>query len=275
MSKAFDKLALGRPTEYVSKYTPSLLQSIPRADLRAELRIAGEALPFRGVDVWTSYELSWLNLRGKPEIAVVRIHVPCNSAGIMESKSLKLYLLSFSQTDFSSRAEVQRTLESDISVALHSPVIIQLLSLDQLSVQGLGNLPGQCLDTLDTDVRHYEVEPELLRLESSQQVRESLFSHLLRTRCPVTGQPDWGSVHVHYSGAKIEHVSLLRYIISYRNEEGFHEQTVERMFTDILNRCQPDMLTVQARFNRRGGIEINPFRSNQEDEGTQVRLPRQ
>ena len=275
MSNAFDKLSLGKPTEYVSTYTPSLLQSISRADLRAGLRVTGEALPFRGVDVWNAYELSWLNPRGKPEFAVGRIHVPCNSAAIMESKSLKLYLLSFSQTEFSSRAEVQRTLESDISVAVRSPVIVQLQSLDQLIVQGLGNFPGQCLDTLDTDVRHYEVEPELLRLDGNQQVRESLYSHLLRTCCPVTGQPDWGSVHVHYSGPKIEQVSLLRYFISYRNEEGFHEQTVERIFVDLLNRCQPDMLTVQARFNRRGGIEINPFRSNQEDEGTQIRLPRQ
>lgn len=275
MSSAFDNLPLGKPTEYVSTYTPSLLQAIPRADLRAELRLVGEALPFRGVDVWNAYELSWLNLRGKPEFATARIHVPCNSANIMESKSLKLYLMSFSQTDFSSRAEVQRTIESDVSVAVRSPVIVQLLSLDQLMVQGLGHLPGQCLDTLDTDVRHYEVEPELLRVESSQQVRESLFSHLFRTRCPATGQPDCGSIHVHYSGAKIEHVSLLRYIISYRNDMGFHEQAVERMFVDILHHCQPEMLTVQARFNRRGGIEINPFRSNQEDEGTQIRLPRQ
>ena len=275
MSNAFDKLPLGKPTEYVSTYTPSLLQAIPRADLRAELRLASDALPFRGVDVWNAYELSWLNLKGKPEYAVARIHVPCNSAAVMESKTLKLYLMSFSQTEFSSRAEVQRTLESDISVAVRSPVIILLQSQDQLLVQGLGNLPGQCLDTLDVDVRHYDVVPEILCVESDQQVRESLFSHLLRTRCPVTGQPDWGSVHIHYSGVKIEHVSMLRYIISFRNEEAFHEQTVERMYMDILNRCHPDMLTVQARFHRRGGIEINPFRSNQEDEGTQIRLPRQ
>jgi 7-cyano-7-deazaguanine reductase len=274
VSKQYDNLTLGKPTEYVSTYTPSLLQSIPRADLRAELPL-GEALPFRGVDVWNAYELSWLNLKGKPEFAVARIHVPCNSAAIMESKSLKLYLLSFSQTEFGSRSEVQRTLESDIAVAVRSPVIIQLQSLDQILVQGLGNFPGQCLDGLDIETRQYEVQPDLLKLESAQQVRESLFSHLLRTRCPVTGQPDWGSVHVHYSGLKIEQASLLRYFVSYRNSAGFHEQTVERIFMDIHDYCRPDVLTVQARFNRRGGIEINPFRSNQEDEGTQIRMARQ
>jgi 7-cyano-7-deazaguanine reductase len=272
---SYGELALGKPTRYTATYTPSLLQSVPRAPSREALGVEAGQLPFRGMDCWTGYELSWLNRKGRPEIAVMLLQVPASSPCIIESKSLKLYLGSFSQTEFSSRADVLRTLESDLMLAARAPVMVNLLSLDQLEAEGLGHFRGVCLDNLDVDVQHYEVCSELLRVEGEVNVRQSLYSNLLRSCCPVTGQPDWGTLYIQYAGRQIHHGDLLRYIISFRNHSGFHEDTVERAFMDILRQCEPDSLMVYARYLRRGGLEINPFRSTRDEVPPAIRTARQ
>ncbi len=271
----YDGLALGKPTTYTGTYTPSLLQSIARAPLREPLAIENGRLPFQGLDWWTAYELSWLNRRGRPEIAVMHLQVPASSPCIIESKSLKLYLGSFSQTEFGSRAEVVRTLESDLRLAVRAPVMVQLESLDALASEGIGHLAGVCLDSLDVDIEHYQVRPELLHVTGDVNVRQALHSNLLRSCCPVTGQPDWGSLYIEYVGLEIQHEDLLRYIVSYRHHSGFHEETVERIFMDLLRQCAPTALTVYARYLRRGGLEINPFRSTRDEAPPRVRLARQ
>lgn len=269
-----DDLPLGKQSAYVDTYTPSLLQGIERASMREPLGIDDE-LPFKGADAWTGYELSWLNRRGRPEVAAVRILVPAQTPRIFESKSLKLYLNSLSQTEFTSRADVQRTLESDLRLAARAPVIVDVVPLDQLDTAGVSHLTGVCLDTQDIEVSDYLVKPELLATRGDVNVRETLFTHLLRSLCPVTGQPDWGSLWIQYAGPPIDHAGLLRYVISYRGHQGFHEETVERIFMDLLRRCEPTTLTVQAFYLRRGGLEINPFRSTKDSEPPPLRLSRQ
>jgi 7-cyano-7-deazaguanine reductase len=269
-----DDLPLGKPTEYVDTYMPSLLQGIPRASMREPLGWDDE-VPFRGVDVWNAYELSWLNRRGRPEVAWARITVPAGTPRIVESKSLKLYLGSFAQTQFASRAEVERTLEGDLKLACRAPVMVDVMALDQLESDGVTPLAGTSLDTQDIDVDTYEVTPDLLATKGDVVVRETLFTHLLRTRCPVTGQPDWGSLWIKYAGVPIDHAGLLRYLISFRNHQGFHEETVERIWRDIHRVCAPDTLTVHAYYLRRGGLEINPYRSDKDAEPPRGRLARQ
>lgn len=270
-----DDLPLGKQSPYVDTYTPSLLQGIERGAMRESLGIDDE-LPFKGADAWVGYELSWLNRRGRPEVAAVRILVPAQTPRIVESKSLKLYLNSFSQTEFTSRADVQRTLESDLRLAARAPVMVDVVPLDQLETSGLSHLSGVSLDTQDIEVADYAVKPELLATRGGDvNVRETLFTHLLRSLCPVTGQPDWGSLWIQYAGPPIDHAGLLRYIISYRGHQGFHEETVERIFMDLLRRCEPTTLTVQAFYLRRGGLEINPFRSTKDSEPPPLRLSRQ
>jgi 7-cyano-7-deazaguanine reductase len=265
----------GEKMEYITTYTPSLLESLSRNDKREALGIAEGALPFRGIDVWNAYELSWLNNNGKPEVAVAQFYVPCSSASMVESKSLKLYLGSFSQTGFGDRNEVITALESDLSIATRSPVSVSLFAPDHVLHAGLGMLAGTCLDTMDVLVDEYSWNPDYLVLQNSTIVRESLYTNLMQSRCPMTGQPDTASVFVQYHGATISHEGLLRYLISYREHAEYCEQVVERIFVDIMNRCSPDQLTVQARFTRRGGIDINPFRSHNENPSTDVRLWRQ
>lgn len=273
-STNLDDLPLGKTTDYVDTYTPSLLKGIARGDMREPLGLDGD-LPFRGVDVWNAYELSWLNRRGRPEVAWARITVPVTTPRIVESKSLKLYLNSFSQTRFASRNEVERTLEGDLKLACRAPVMVDVMPLDQLESDGVTPLAGTSLDTQEIDVEDYEVAPYLLGTKGDVSVRETLFTHLLRTRCPVTGQPDWGSLWVKYAGSPIDHAGLLRYLISYRNHAGFHEETVERIWCDIHRECAPDSLTVHAYYLRRGGIEINPYRSDKDAEPPRGRLARQ
>jgi 7-cyano-7-deazaguanine reductase len=259
--------------EYISTYTPSLLESLPRSDKREGLGIA-DSLPFRGVDIWNAYEFTWLNSKGKPEVAAVQFHIPCSSATMPESKSLKLYLGSFSQTRFSGKNEVISTLESDLGIAVRAPVRVNLEGPDQIHHAGLGVMAGTCLDNLDVEVDEYFWNPDFLTV-GKLSVRESLYSHLVKSLCPITGQPDTASVLVQYSGNNIDHEGLLRYLISYRQHAEFSEQIVERMFVDIMNRCAPERLTVQAKFSRRGGIDINPFRSQDESPSMDVRLWRQ
>ena len=268
-----DDLQLGKPTAYVDSYTPSLLDSVPRSLMREPLDITGPALPFTGVDRWMGYELSWLNRKGRPEVAVLRVTIPAQSSHVPESKSFKLYLGSFANSQFVSRADVENTIESDLKLAVRAPVIVEVLPLE--SVSEISSFTGESLDVQEIGAEEYDVNPHLLALTGGPTVRETVFSHLLRTLCPVTGQPDWGSVWIQYAGSEIDRAGLLRYIVSYRNHQGFHEEAVERMFVDITARCAPTSLSVYARYLRRGGLEIDPFRSNKDAEAPELRLSRQ
>jgi len=266
---------LGKKTEYVSVYTPSLLCPIPRAETRKEIGI-DDSLPFRGMDMWTGYEISWLDIKGKPHVVVGQFLFPCSSPSLVESKSFKLYLNSLNQTRFNTQNEVLNTLESDLSTAVGAPVMVDLLPLSKAAQGGIGHFAAENIDALDVEINDYQVNPAYLATdEMSPTVRESICSDLLKTNCPVTGQPDWASVMISYRGHPIDRSGLLKYIISFREHQGFHENCVERIFIDIQEKCQPEQLTISARYTRRGGLEINPWRSTDESELPQVRLVRQ
>lgn len=255
---------LGQVTEYRSYYSPELLFPIDRKTSRALLGIG--SLAFSGVDIWTAYELSWLNAKGKPVVAVGEFSFPCHSEFMVESKSFKLYLNSFNQTRFSSIDEVKQHFLKDLSELVKASVVVDLYLLNQfsanpLSLNKIDLVKGICLDDIDLDVSQYHPVPEFLIADQSEMVEEVLYSHLLKTNCPVTGQPDWATVVIEYSGRKINHDNLLAYIISFREHQDFHEHCVERIFCDIQTRCKPQTLTVYARYTRRGGLDINPYRS--------------
>lgn len=253
---------LGQQTQYISTYTPELLFPIPRQQARQSLSLDPAGLPFYGVDIWTGYELSWLDERGKPQVAVAEFQIPFDSPSIVESKSFKLYLNSLNQTRFANIEQVKNTLVNDLSVVVDAPVAVKMESLPARSLlTAVIEMEGECIDDLPVEVEHYNPAPELLTANGDQVVDETLVSHLLKSNCPVTGQPDWASVQVSYSGAKIDRDALLRYIISFRQHQDFHEHCVERMFIDISARCQPRALSVYARYTRRGGLDINPYRS--------------
>ncbi|HEX5698756.1 MAG TPA: NADPH-dependent 7-cyano-7-deazaguanine reductase QueF [Rhodoferax sp.] len=259
---------LGQATAYADQYDAALLFPIPRAPQRTELGL-GTTLPFLGADLWTAFELSWLNGRGKPQVALAHITVPCESANIIESKSLKLYLGSFNNTRFADAAEVLARLRADLTEAawrgavVQSSVGIKLVAAELFDREPVEELDGLSLDRLDLDCDRYTPAPDLLSAATLEApVSEVLTSNLLRSNCPVTGQPDWGSVQISYFGPQIDQAGLLRYIVSFRNHQGFHEHCVERMFMDITARCQPHKLSVYARYTRRGGLDINPFRTS-------------
>lgn len=260
-----NKSSLGKPTPYCSKYDASLLFPIPRQEKRDELSINLDKLPFAGLDIWTAFEISWLNSKGKPIVAIADFAFPADSEFLIESKSFKLYLNSFNGTRFDDEQSVIDLWISDLSNACGSDVSVDLRGLE-FEETLIGKLPGDNLDSLDIEVSMYSVDPSLLRPKNNEFVSETLNSHLLKSNCLVTGQPDWGSVVIRYEGKQIDHESLLKYIISFREHNEFHEQCVERIFTDINKFCQPDKLTVYARYARRGGLDINPYRSNFEEE---------
>jgi 7-cyano-7-deazaguanine reductase len=272
----FNDTELGKRSEAVSQYTPSLLFPIDRSRMRGDLIAPGSELPFEGVDLWTAWELTWLDRDGKPEVGVLQISVPCDSRAIVESKSLKLYLGSFAQTPFASAYDVVRTLESDLSVTVGAQVVVDLLTISQATQAGIASLTGESLDTIRIAAPVYQPDAGLLqRLETGRMVSETLHTNLFRSLCPVTGQPDMASVQISYTGPRIEHEDLLRYLVSFRDYPGFHEHCVERIFVDILARCRPRELSVYARFLRRGGIDINPFRSTGKAAPSPTRLVRQ
>lgn len=253
---------LGKDTVYADRYDPSLLFPIPRAGKRAEIGVA-EPLPFHGVDVWNAYELSWLDTRGKPRVALAEFRMPATSPNIIESKSFKLYLNGFAQERIADAARLAATLTHDLSNAAGAPVGVQL-SEASAATHAITGLDGHLLDTLDIDIDHYgPPQSGFLRMDAdATPIEETLVSHLLRSNCPVTGQPDWGSVRIAYRGAPIDHAGLLRYLVSFRNHNEFHEQCVERIFVDLTQCCAPQQLSVYARYTRRGGLDINPFRSS-------------
>jgi 7-cyano-7-deazaguanine reductase len=253
---------LGKPAAHTEQYDATLLFPISRSPAREAIGI-GAQLPFFGTDIWNAYELSWLNPRGKPQIAVATFFVPAESPNIVESKSFKLYLGSFAQTRVDSLDAVRDMLKRDVSAACAASVSVHLTSPAAFAKLELDELDGLSLDRLDLDTDIYRPDSSLLKAALDEApVEETLFSNLLKSNCPVTGQPDWGSVQIHYVGPQINQAGLLRYIISYRNHAGFHEQCVERIFIDILRECKPVKLAVYARYTRRGGLDINPFRTN-------------
>jgi 7-cyano-7-deazaguanine reductase len=276
MHPAAEHSPLGKSSEYISTYTPSLLFPIPRTAKWAELGLTAETLPYRGVDFWNCYELSWLLPSGKPVVAIGEFCIPADSPNIIESKSFKLYLNSLNQTPFASQVEVVATLEKDLSAAAGKPVGVRIRSLKDIEAEGIVPVPGVCVDDLDVTVNSYDrPQPELLRCDESRVVEEALHSHLLKSNCPVTSQPDWGSVAVEYRGAALDHASFLAYIVSFRQHSDFHEQCVERIFMDLQRLLKPEKLTVYARYVRRGGLDINPYRSTEKLTLENGRLARQ
>ncbi|MGH8419472.1 MAG: NADPH-dependent 7-cyano-7-deazaguanine reductase QueF [Pseudomonas sp.] len=276
MHPAAEHSPLGKSSEYIATYTPSLLFPIPRAAKWAELGLTAETLPYRGVDFWNCYELSWLLPSGKPVVAIGEFSIPADSPNIIESKSFKLYLNSLNQTPFASKAELVATLEKDLSAAAGRPVGVRIRSLKDIEAEGIVPVPGVCVDDLDLSISSYDrPQPELLRCDDSRVVDEALHSHLLKSNCPVTSQPDWGSVAVEYRGAALDHESFLAYIVSFRQHSDFHEQCVERIFMDLQRLLKPEKLTVYARYVRRGGLDINPYRSTEKLTLENGRLARQ
>lgn len=261
MSTAPEASPLGKAVAYAEHYDPALLFPIPRQGKRAEIGIAEGALPFVGEDIWNAYELSWLDPRGKPVVALAHFIVPAVSPNLIESKSLKLYLNSFNQTRLAGVDELVATLTRDLSAAAGAPVLVHVAPLSTRPQRPMGYPKGILLDGLEIDVDLYTPEPALLSADTSRApVTETLYSHLLKSNCLVTGQPDWAMLVVRYTGAPIDREGLLRYIISFRQHNEFHEQCVERVFVDILRQCQPSALSVFARYTRRGGLDINPYR---------------
>ncbi len=254
-----DTLSLGKDVDYDADYDSALLCAIPRQPGRDALGLQ-QGVPFRGWDIWTAYELSWLNTRGKPLIACAEIHIPADSPNIVESKSLKLYFNSLNQHRFADVDDVAGTIEKDLTACLGSKPLIHLRPPSDWRVDEQ-DFPGECIDDIDIDIESYQPSAETLTV-GARVVSETLFSRLLRSRCPVTGQPDWATVQIAYTGPEIDRASLLRYIVSFRLHQDFHEHCVERMFVDLQRECGPERLTIYARYLRRGGIDINPFRSN-------------
>ena len=260
-----DDLSLGKQVDYEFEYNPDLLQGVPRSLSRDTLNLAGSGLPFNGIDTWTGYELSWLNLKGKPNVAILECHVPITSKNLIESKSFKLYLNSFNQTKFASAEDVRQVLQADLSACAGEPVEVKLILPEQFSSLQFQEFNGTLLDSLDVEIDQYSPNTQYLTVAKSEAgVQETLVSHLLKSNCLITSQPDWASIQIRYEGKAIEHEGLLKYLISFRQHNEFHEQCVERIYNDIMQHCQPDKLTVCARYTRRGGLDINPFRSNYE-----------
>ncbi len=259
---------LGKASAYIDQYDASLLFPLPRETKRREIGIAGH-IPFLGADLWTAFELSWLNPKGKPLVALAHITIPCESTHIVESKSFKLYLNSFNNTRFASADEVRERIKADISGAIwHGDAVmasagVKLLLPEAFDREVVHELEGLSIDRLDVECTAYQPAPELLSAVFNEQpVTEVLSSQLLKSNCLVTGQPDWGSVQIAYSGPQIDQAGLLQYIVSFRNHNEFHEQCVERIYMDIMARCKPTKLAVYARYTRRGGLDINPWRSS-------------
>ena len=267
-----EKMLLGKHAPVVEEYAPQLLYPIARAAGRKALGTIG---PMHGADLWHAYELSWLNSSGKPVVRVGRFHIPVDSPNMIESKSFKLYLNSLNSHRFDSEEQAVKTILGDVSAAVGQQVTLELLMVDDQALAGTA-LAGNCLDDLPlTLVHEQQPDAELLGEQGLQIVEERLYSHLLRSLCPVTGQPDWATVWLHYRGGALDGNALLRYIVAFRRHQDFHEQCVERMFRDFTARFELEFLHIQAFYTRRGGMDINPFRSTDPEAGPLPRLNRQ
>jgi 7-cyano-7-deazaguanine reductase len=266
--------ALGKPVPYPSAYAPEVLFPIARSKSRRRLGLTAP-LPFTGFDVWNAWELGWLAESGCPEVADLELRVPADSPYLVESKSLKLYLNSFAMSRFASPDSVAAIIRTDLEALTGAAVQVSLRRPAEPPLPVLERLPGHCIDAADVVCSAYDVDASVLMAEPADHAAESLHTHLLRSLCPVTGQPDSGSVLVTYRGPRIDSASLLRYVVSFRQHQDFHEACVERMFADISARCRPQSLTVYARYQRRGGIDINPYRSTEPGTPPNLRLWRQ
>lgn len=253
---------LGKKSNYESAYNPNRLYPISRVGKRQEIGINHDALPFYGIDCWNHYEVSWLNDKGKPMIGIAEIIYDCRSSNLIESKSLKLYFNSFNNTKLTSITELQLIVKRDLERCIESDVEVRIVSPDNARSFNIQPLTGQSIDDLDVECSVYIVEPEYLKVEDNE-VSEILYSDLLKSNCLVTNQPDWGSVQITYTGKKINREGLLKYLVSFRNHNEFHEQCIERIFVDIMKQCKPTALTVYGRYTRRGGLDINPYRSTE------------
>ena len=261
--QALSGLTLGKTTDYRDVYDASLLQGVPRSLNRYPLGLHADSLPFHGADIWTLYELSWLNAKGLPQVAVGHVELSHETVNLVESKSFKLYLNSFNQTRFANWEAVQETLERDLSACAQGKVTVALYRLDEVEGQPIAHFHGSCIDNQDIEIESYQFNADYLDGAAGQKVvQETLVSHLLKSNCLITHQPDWGSVQIQYRGPQIDREKLLRYLVSFRHHNEFHEQCVERIFNDILRFCAPESLSVYARYTRRGGLDINPWRSN-------------
>ena len=274
--QALSQLTLGKPTAYRDSYDATLLQAVPRSMNREPLGLYPDSLPFHGADIWTLYELSWLNANGLPQVAVGEISLNADSLNLIESKSFKLYLNSFNQTPFVDWETVRSTLQRDLSACAQGEVKVSLFSVEQLEGTPIVRLAGECIDHQNIRIDNYEFNAGYLQNAAGEEVvEEQLVSHLLKSNCLITHQPDWGSVQIQYRGPKIDREKLLRYLVSFRHHNEFHEQCVERIFNDIQRFCQPEKLSVYARYTRRGGLDINPWRTNTDFVPATGRLVRQ
>lgn len=263
-SPGADHSELGKKSEYISTYDPDRLYPIARVGKREEIGIKPGQLPFKGFDCWNHYEVSWLNPKGKPMVAVAQIVYDCSSPKLIESKSLKLYFNSFNNTSFESTEALEKIIKQDLEKAIEADVMINIYALDDArQYLAIEKFKGECIDHLDVTCSVYQVEPSFLAV-SDEIIAETLYSDLLKSNCLVTNQPDWGTVQIAYRGKKINHEGLLKYLVSFRNHNEFHEQCIERIFVDIMNYCKPESLTVYGRYTRRGGLDINPFRSTEQ-----------
>ena len=271
-----DDSPLGKMTEYPDVYAPEVLFAIPREKDREKLNL-GDELPFSGVDLWTAYELSWLNERGKPVVATAELSFPATSPNIVESKSLKLYFNSLTGMRYASSDALQTLIARDLGEVAGANAEVRLTLSSEFRPITIGLPDGACIDDQEIEIESYDVNAELLTgsTEDGVIVDETLYSRLLKSNCPITNQPDWATLSVRYQGARISRTSLLKYIVSFRNHDGFHEQCVEQIFMDLQRHCEPQALSVYARYTRRGGLDINPFRSNFESPPDNRRLWRQ
>ena len=274
--KSLEALSLGKETQYHDQYDAGLLQGVPRSLNRDSLSLTAENLPFHGGDIWTMYELSWLNSKGLPQVAIGHVELDATTENLIESKSFKLYLNSFNQTRFESWDIVEKTLLKDLTICAKGKVNLTIYPLSHFTSQPIVDFAGECIDEQDIEIDNYQFDAQWLNESTTDTlVEETLVSHLLKSNCLITNQPDWGSVAIQYKGKKIDREKLLRYLVSFRQHNEFHEQCVERIFHDIMQLCAPETLTIYARYTRRGGLDINPWRSNCEFVPEISRLARQ
>ncbi|MDB9999264.1 NADPH-dependent 7-cyano-7-deazaguanine reductase QueF [Porticoccaceae bacterium] len=266
---------LGKDTTYADQYDAGLLFPIPRSKARAAEYHSGN-LPFFGTDLWTAFEISWLNEQGVPQAAIGEFSFPCTSDAIIESKSFKLYLNSFNQSQYANAEAVKSLMQADLSAACGAPVDMRLYEVGAYNaVRPVAESQGICIDQRPVTIDTYQPDASFLQADKRQPVTETLYSHLLRTNCPVTDQPDWASLYISYTGGRIDADGLLKYIVSFRQHQDFHEQCVEKIFSDIMQRCEPTELSVYARYMRRGGLDINPYRSTKQSSPPNYRQVRQ
>lgn len=273
MSDLLNNAPLGRDITYPERYDPELLFALPRAENRKALTLPAT---WYGADIWNAYEMSWLDSRGKPIVAVGTFIIPHDSPCLIESKSFKLYLNSWNQETVDSSRTLEQRMANDLSQAAGAPVAVTITEMDALTNVTCRPMGGESIDAQEVTIQHYTPEPNLLACNANAQVvSETLTSDLLKSNCPVTGQPDWGSVQIQYRGHPIDRAALLAYIVSMRRHTEFHEHCVEKIYSDIMRACAPEQLLVYARYTRRGGLDINPWRSSHPTTVDNVRTPRQ